>query len=72
MMSQLIDRPSASAMPAAAAGSSARGAAPMGMMGAGAAAGGGSNRTGFAAPTLLALDADAHDGPDDVGDEDDW
>ncbi|BBZ46752.1 PPE family protein [Mycobacterium parmense] len=73
MMSQLIDRPSASAMPAAAAGSSALGgAAPMGMMGAGAAAGGGSSRTGFAAPTLLAPDADAHDGPDDVGDEDDW
>ncbi|OBI59766.1 PPE family protein [Mycobacterium sp. E796] len=75
LMSQLIDKPSQAVGPAGAgagAGSSAMGgAAPMGMMGAGAQSGGASTRSGMAAPALLAEPQDDVD-HEDFDDGDDW
>jgi PPE-repeat protein len=72
LMSQLIDKSSPATGPAAGAGAGSAavgGAAPMGMMGAGAQSGA-SARPGLAAPTLLAQDQDDYD--HDPDDQDDW
>jgi PPE-repeat protein len=74
LMAQLIDKPAQLAAPAAVgagAGSSAvGGAAPMGMMGAGAPSAGGL-RPGLAGPALLAEPQNLSD-HEDFDDEDDW